>query len=152
VVIPNAHRLSHFRLFSHEQQPGALARSLAPCLRCPAFETSASPLSFDRLAHEQPTAKAPPHSQTQCCTCPSPTSGPRSAAAEESPELQSRLGQGYCDDSELLRLLLSLGLVGRVRTIEVGSSGWGVTTSRSGWALRSRRSGRRSGDRLCAGD
>ena len=37
----------------------------------------------------------------------------------KSPELQSRLGQRYCDESELLPLLLSHGLVGRVRTIEV---------------------------------
>jgi hypothetical protein len=35
------------------------------------------------------------------------------------PELQSRLGKRYCDESELLPLLLSHGLVGRVRTIEV---------------------------------
>jgi hypothetical protein len=38
----------------------------------------------------------------------------------KSTELQSRLGQRYCDESELLPLLLSHGLVGRVRTIEVG--------------------------------
>ena len=37
----------------------------------------------------------------------------------KSPELQSRLGQRYCDESELLPLLLSHGLVCRVRTIEV---------------------------------
>ena len=37
----------------------------------------------------------------------------------ESPELQSRLGRRYCDESELLPLLFSHGLVGRVRTIEV---------------------------------
>jgi hypothetical protein len=37
----------------------------------------------------------------------------------KSPELQSRLGQRYCDESELLQLLLSHGRVGRVRTIEV---------------------------------
>jgi hypothetical protein len=37
----------------------------------------------------------------------------------KSPELQSRLGQRYCDESELLPLLLSHGLVGRVKTIEV---------------------------------
>jgi hypothetical protein len=37
----------------------------------------------------------------------------------KSPELQSRLGQRYCDESELLPLLLSHGLVSRVRTIEV---------------------------------
>jgi hypothetical protein len=34
-------------------------------------------------------------------------------------ELQSRLGKRYCDESELLPLLLSHGLVSRVRTIEV---------------------------------
>jgi hypothetical protein len=37
----------------------------------------------------------------------------------KSPVLQSRLGLRYCDESELLPLLLSHGLVGRVRTIEV---------------------------------
>ena len=37
----------------------------------------------------------------------------------KSPELQSRLGKRYGDESELLALLLSHGLVGRVRTIEV---------------------------------
>jgi hypothetical protein len=37
----------------------------------------------------------------------------------KSPELQSRLGKRYCDESELLPLLLSHGLVGRVKTIEV---------------------------------
>jgi hypothetical protein len=37
----------------------------------------------------------------------------------KSPELQRRLGQRFCDESELLPLLLSHGLVGRVRTIEV---------------------------------
>ena len=37
----------------------------------------------------------------------------------KSPELQSRLGQRYCDESELLPLLLSHGLVCRVRTLEV---------------------------------
>jgi hypothetical protein len=37
----------------------------------------------------------------------------------KSPELQSRLGKRYCDESELLPLLLSHGLVSRVRTIEV---------------------------------
>jgi hypothetical protein len=37
----------------------------------------------------------------------------------KSPELQSRLGKRYCDESELLSLLFSHGLVSRVRTIEV---------------------------------
>jgi hypothetical protein len=37
----------------------------------------------------------------------------------KTPELQSRLGKRYCDESELLPLLLSHGLVSRVRTIEV---------------------------------
>jgi hypothetical protein len=37
----------------------------------------------------------------------------------KSPELQSRLGKRYCDESELLPLLLSHGLVSRVRAIEV---------------------------------
>jgi hypothetical protein len=44
----------------------------------------------------------------------------------KSPELQSRLGQRYCDESELLPLLLSHGLVGRVRTIEVPGQAWEV--------------------------
>jgi hypothetical protein len=35
----------------------------------------------------------------------------------KSPELQNRLGKRYCDESELLPLLLSHGLVGRVRAI-----------------------------------
>jgi hypothetical protein len=37
----------------------------------------------------------------------------------KSPELQTRLGKRYCDESELFPLLLSHGLVSRVRTIEV---------------------------------
>jgi hypothetical protein len=37
----------------------------------------------------------------------------------KTPALQSRLGKRYCDESELLPLLLSHGLVARVRTIEV---------------------------------
>jgi hypothetical protein len=36
-----------------------------------------------------------------------------------SPELQTRLGQKYCDESGLLALLLAHGIVRRVRTIEV---------------------------------
>jgi hypothetical protein len=36
-----------------------------------------------------------------------------------SPELQTRLGQKYCDEAQLLPLLLSHGLVRRVRTIAV---------------------------------
>jgi hypothetical protein len=36
-----------------------------------------------------------------------------------SPELQTRLGQKYCDQAQLLPLLLAHGLVRRVRTIEV---------------------------------
>jgi hypothetical protein len=36
-----------------------------------------------------------------------------------SPELQSRLGQKYCDEAGLLPLLLAHGIVRRVRTIEV---------------------------------
>jgi hypothetical protein len=35
------------------------------------------------------------------------------------PELQTRLGRKFVDESELLPLLLSHGLVRRVRTIEV---------------------------------
>jgi hypothetical protein len=36
-----------------------------------------------------------------------------------SPELQTRLGQRYCDETELLPLLLAHGLVRRVRTIKI---------------------------------
>jgi hypothetical protein len=36
-----------------------------------------------------------------------------------SPEMQTRLGQKYCDEAQLLSLLLAQGLVRRVRTIEV---------------------------------
>jgi hypothetical protein len=37
----------------------------------------------------------------------------------KSPELQTRLGKKYCDETELLPLLLSQGLVLRIRTIQV---------------------------------
>jgi hypothetical protein len=36
-----------------------------------------------------------------------------------SPEMQTRLGQKYCDETHLLPLLLAQGLIRRVRTIEV---------------------------------
>jgi hypothetical protein len=36
-----------------------------------------------------------------------------------SPEMQTRLGQKYCDEAQLLPLLLAQGLIRRVRTIEV---------------------------------
>jgi hypothetical protein len=36
-----------------------------------------------------------------------------------SPELQTRLGRKYCDDTELLPLLLAHGLIRRVRTIQI---------------------------------
>jgi hypothetical protein len=36
-----------------------------------------------------------------------------------SPEMQARLGQKYCDEAQLLPLLLAHGLVRRVRTIAV---------------------------------
>jgi hypothetical protein len=36
-----------------------------------------------------------------------------------SPELQTRLGRKYCDETELLPLLLAHGFVRRVRTIQV---------------------------------
>jgi hypothetical protein len=36
-----------------------------------------------------------------------------------SPELQTRLGRRYCDETELMPLLLAHGLVRRVRTIEI---------------------------------
>jgi hypothetical protein len=48
---------------------------------------------------------------------------PQTAALDEllitSPELQTRLGQKYCDEAGLLPLLLAHGIVRRVRTIEV---------------------------------
>jgi hypothetical protein len=48
---------------------------------------------------------------------------PQTAGHEElliaSPELQTRLGQKYCDEAGLLALLLAHGIVRRVRTIEV---------------------------------
>jgi hypothetical protein len=49
----------------------------------------------------------------------------------KSPELQSRLGRRHCDESELLPLLLSHGLVGRVRTIEVAVHPLGGDTSKT---------------------
>jgi hypothetical protein len=36
-----------------------------------------------------------------------------------SPELQTRLGRKYCDETELVPLLLAHGLVRRVRTIKI---------------------------------
>jgi hypothetical protein len=36
-----------------------------------------------------------------------------------SPEMQTRVGQKYCDEAQLLSLLLAQGLVRRVRTVEV---------------------------------
>jgi hypothetical protein len=36
-----------------------------------------------------------------------------------SPEIQTRLGRKYCDEAELLPLLIAHGLVRRVRTIDV---------------------------------
>jgi hypothetical protein len=36
-----------------------------------------------------------------------------------SPEMQTRVGQRYCDEAQLLPLLLACGLIRRVRTIEV---------------------------------
>jgi hypothetical protein len=48
---------------------------------------------------------------------------PQATALDEllivSPELQTRLGQKYCDEAGLLPLLLAHGIVRRVRTIEV---------------------------------
>jgi hypothetical protein len=48
---------------------------------------------------------------------------PQTTALDEllitSPELQTRLGQKYCDEAGLLALLLAHGIVRRVRTIEV---------------------------------
>jgi hypothetical protein len=61
-----------------------------------------------RLRTHQPDA-APAQAKSPC----------RDQLLLKSPELQSRLGKRYCDESELLPLLLSHGLVGHVRTIEV---------------------------------
>jgi hypothetical protein len=36
-----------------------------------------------------------------------------------SPEMQTRLGRKYCDETELLPLLISHGLIRRVRTIQI---------------------------------
>ena len=36
-----------------------------------------------------------------------------------SPELQTKLGRKYCDETELLSLLISHGLIRRVRTIQI---------------------------------
>jgi hypothetical protein len=56
----------------------------------------------------------------QCDAAPAHAQLPgRDQLLLKSPELQSRLGQRYCDESELLPLLLSHGLVSRVRTIGV---------------------------------
>jgi hypothetical protein len=61
---------------------GGLCAVLGPFLLYRGLRLSL--LFIDLSAHEQPTeTQAPPHSPTRCCTCPSPTSGPRSAAAEE---------------------------------------------------------------------
>jgi hypothetical protein len=71
----------------------------------------------------------------------------------KSPELQSRLGQRYCDESELLPLLLSQGLVGRVRAIEVavhplGGDNFKIRLNSAKPSV----GGGEGGDRLCAGD
>jgi hypothetical protein len=109
-------------------------------------------LFFYRLfAHEQPTAsQAPPYSRTHQPDGP-PVQAQlmgRDQLLLKSPELQSQLGQRYCDESELLPLLLSHGLVSRVRTIEVAVHPLGgdnfkirldATTGRR-WGRRRRRS------------
>jgi hypothetical protein len=41
------------------------------------------------------------------------------------PELQTRLGQKYCDEAGLLPLLLAHGIVRRVRAMMLSSSGLG---------------------------
>jgi hypothetical protein len=71
----------------------------------------------------------------------------------KSPELQSRLGQRYCDETELVPLLLSHGLVGRVRTTEVAVHPLGGDNLkiRLG-ATRPSVGGGEGGDRSCAGD
>jgi hypothetical protein len=56
---------------------------------------------------------ASPHSPTRCCTC---LSKPNSRAVVS---CSRPTGPRYCDEPELLPLLLSHGLVGRGRTTEV---------------------------------
>jgi hypothetical protein len=53
-----------------------------------------------------------------------------------SPELQTRLGRRYCDETELMPLLLAHGLVRRVRTIKIevrplGGDSFNVTVDAS---------------------
>jgi hypothetical protein len=53
-----------------------------------------------------------------------------------SPELQTRLGRKYCDETELMPLLLAHGLLRRVRTIQVevrplGGDGFKITLDAS---------------------
>jgi hypothetical protein len=50
-----------------------------------------------------------------------------------SPELQARHGKKYCDEAELLPLLLAHGFVRRVRTIEVAVHPSKQAVSRGGW-------------------
>jgi hypothetical protein len=73
----------------------------------------------------------------------------------KSPELQSRLGRRYCDESELLPLLLSHGLVGRVRTIEVAVHPLGGDNSKTRLDATKPSAGEAKAEiacRLCAGD
>jgi hypothetical protein len=71
----------------------------------------------------------------------------------KSPELQSRLGLRYCDESELFPEWLSHGLVGRVRAIEVvvhhlGGDNFKIRPG----AAKPPVGGGEGGDRSCAGD
>jgi hypothetical protein len=71
----------------------------------------------------------------------------------KSTELQSRLGQRYCDESELLPLLLSHGLVCRVRTIEGAVQPLGGDNNKIRLDVtKPSVGGGEGGVRLCAGD
>jgi hypothetical protein len=79
---------------------------------------SSPPLFFNRFfSHEQPAAVANIDPSASALTdpmlyLPKPNGGlpGRDQLLLKSPELQRRLGQQYCDESEQLPLLLSYGL------------------------------------------
>jgi hypothetical protein len=70
------------------------------------------------MSCHQQQAKRPRTDQSEAAPAQAQLPG-RDQLLLKSPELQSRLGKRYCNESELLPLLLSHGLVVRVRTIEV---------------------------------
>ena len=65
------------------------------------------------MSSRQQPAKRPRTDQPEACPAQDQPPG-RNQLLLKSPELQSRLGKRYCDESELLPLLLLHGLVGRV--------------------------------------